>query len=216
MRNEVMGAIRGLDRVQILSWLASVSSIIAMMAKSGNTVLFGVVAVAGVTAILWRQTTSRREPEVVGRPAMIQTAQRLIADVKHEAILFGGDMSWAGEYRTAVYTATSRGKRVTAVFPENDSPRVRDNASILKGVGATLLPLPKDLGLRAILIDPDDSRDAMVYIASRNLRTGSVPVRAGERGTPENYHYLAKVYTLGADWPIVDAVRRLATHLLSR
>ncbi len=140
---------------------------------------------------------------------MISLGNRLIRGVKSELVLFGGDMSWAPDYRDSLLDIVQKGKNVTIIFPKCDAERVKLNADMLNNVGANMWPLSVDLGLRAMLIDPSHSDDALVYLVDRSLQKRGVEVTNGEPGTGNDYEYLAQVFDTRKDRLLLHTISRL-------
>lgn len=205
------------DALQIVGALASIIALVAFLRTTpGLGAALALVIVAGIFAVVIASIMARRRPHrPVGRDAMIHTGRRLIRNTKREAIMFGGDMSWANDYEEAIRSTTSSGKRIRILYPKSEAPQVRRNEQILREAGAELFPTPIDSGLRALLVDPEDSKDALLYVVSRTLRRGAVPVQVGEHGSESNYEYLAKVYTMGEEWVIIQAARKIYEVLLT-
>lgn len=204
------------NALQIIGALASLIALSAFLSSQpGLSIALAVVLVVGVFSVIIASIMARRGPQrPVGRDAMIDTGCRLIRNVKKEAIMFGGDMSWASDYEEAIRSVTRCGKRIRVLYPRSNAAKVRRNEQILSDAGADLFPMPIDSGLRALLVDPEDSKDALLYVVSRTLRSGAVPVQVGEHGSESNYKYLAKVYTMDREWVIVQAVRKVYEVLL--
>ena len=170
--------------VQVIGALASIicGLILLLSSQTGAGIAFVLVTMVGVFAVIVASIMARRGPQVVGRNAMIHTGCRLIRNIKKEAIMFGGDMSWASDYEEAIRSTASTGKRIRVLYPRSDANKVRRNEQILKNAGAELLPTPIDSGLRALLVDPEEPKDALLYVVTRTLRSGAVPVQVGEYG----------------------------------
>ncbi len=174
---------------------------------SGGSPWLGYLVAAGVFVVVVASALARRpSPLVVPRSAMIATGKRLILGAKSEVILFGGDMSWASDYKEEIREIVSSGKRVVVVFPNSSAQKVRENRDILASVGATFVPTEFDIGLRAMVIDPHDRDDALVYMVNRTLRQEAIAVAEGEPGSMQNYEYIAKVYTCQQDLIQVQAI----------
>ena len=199
------------DALQIIGALASIIALIAFLrAQPMLGLALALTLVICVVAVIVASVMARRGPQrPVGRDAMIATGNRLIRNVKKHGIMFGGDMSWASDYEEAIRSATGCGKRITVLYPVSTAQKVRRNEQILREAGAELFPTPIDSGLRALLVDPDDSKDALLYVVTRALRSKGVPVQVGEQGSERNYQYLAKVYTMEQEWVIVQAARKI-------
>lgn len=198
------------DIVQGAGAVSSVLGLVLFLATRRDVgIALLILIVGGVFAVVVASIMARRGLQAVGRQAMIDTGRSLIRNIKTEAVMFGGDMSWASDYEEAIRNTTSSGKRVRVVYPRSDAARVRRNEQILREVGAELLPAPIDSGLRALLVDPTDPKDALLYIVTRTLRTGAVPVQTGEHGSENNYQYLAKIYSMNREWVIIQAVRKV-------
>lgn len=203
------------DALQVVGALASIIGVLlSLRTEPGLGTALALLIGGGVAAVIIASVMSRRGLQSVGRDAMIQTGRRLIRDVKTEAIMFSGDMSWAGDYEEAIRSATSSGKRVRVLYPQSDAAKVRRNAQILKDAGAELLPTPVDSGLRALLVDPGDSKDALLYVATRTLRRGAIPVQVGDHGSESTYEYIAKIYTMDREWVIIQAARKICDVLV--
>lgn len=168
---------------------------------------FGASTIAVVLLLLL--LTRRKSPVRVDRVTMIATGNRLIRGVKHELVMFGGDMSWAPDYRDSVLDITKNGKHVTIVFPKSDAEKVKLNATTLETAGARMWSLRTDLGLRAMLIDPSDNDDALVYLVGRTLRKGGIQVASGEPGSSSDYEYLAQVFDTRHDRLLVRTIHKL-------
>lgn len=145
----------------------------------------------------------------VDRAVMIAMGNRLIRGAKSEIVMFGGDMSWAPDYRDSMLDLLGSGKNVTVVFPQSNARGVIRNAELLQSTGARLWPLPSDIGLRAMLIDPGDDENALVYLVNRTLRKGRVEVTNGKPGTNTDYEYLARVFDARRDPLLVRTLHRL-------
>jgi len=198
------------DIVQGVGAVASVLGLILFLATRPDLgIALLVLIVGGVIAVVVASIMSRRGLQAVGRQAMIDTGRSLIRNIKADAVMSGGDMSWASDYEEAIRSATSSGKRVRVVYPRSDATKVRRNEEILREAGAELLPTPIDSGLRALLVDPADPKDALLYVVTRTLRSGGVPVQTGEHGSESNYQYMAKIYGMNREWVIISAVRKV-------
>jgi hypothetical protein len=101
------------------------------------------------------------------------------------------------------------------LYPQSDAAKVQRNAQILKDAGAELLPTPVDSGMRALLVDPRDSKDALLYVATRTLRRGAVSVQVGDYGSESTYEYIAKIYTMDREWVIIQAARKICDVLVA-
>lgn len=203
------------DVVQAVGAVASIVGLIGLLsARPAIGIALASLVLAGVFGVIVASVMSRGAPKRVGRGAMIATGRRLIQNVKQEAIMFGGDMSWAGDYEDAIRAAASRGKTVRVVYPRSNAHKVRHNEQILTDAGAELCPTPADSGLRALLVDPEDPKDALLYVVTRTLRRGAVPVELGEHGSESNYEYVAKVYDMNRDWVIIQAAKKVCSVLL--
>ena len=204
------------DVVQAVGAVASIVGLIGWLSvRPAISVALALVVLAGVCAVIVASVMSRGAPKRVGREAVIATGRRLIQQVKREAIMFGGDMSWTSDYEDAIRAATTRGKRVRVVYPQSSAQKVRHNEQILRDVGAELCPTPADSGLRALLVDPEDPKDALLYVVTRTLRRGAIPVEIGEHGSESNYEYVAKVYDMNREWVIIQAAKKVCSVLLA-
>lgn len=200
------------DVLQGLGALASISGLSLFREGTSSTsgTILAALIVLGVGTVVVSSVWARRGPLVrVGRSAMIDTGKRLISGAKSEVVMFGGDMSWANDYAESIRAVTNRGKSVRVVFPNSQAPKVLQNARTLTEAGAELIPTGVDSGLRAILVDPQDYRDALLYVANRTLRRGAPPVEAGEHGSEASYHYVANVYDMRRDWLLIRAVTKV-------
>lgn len=198
------------DVLQVVGALASIVGLIGLLrSRPGLSIALSLLVVAGVIAVIIASILARHTPQAIGRDAMIQTGRRLIKGVKTEAVMFGGDMSWAADYEEAIRTVTNGGKRVRVLYPQHDAVRVHRNAQILLDAGAQLLATAVDSGLRALLLDPQDPKDALLYVATRTLRTGRVPVEVGDHGSEQTYKYVARVYTMDRDWVLIQAATKI-------
>lgn len=208
-----------LEHVHLAVWIGTGIYAVGVAAFIKHRTLLGSVPwhswlcmLTSTTALFFLLLTlfaRRSRPVRVERAMMIATGNRLILGAKTEVVMFGGDMSWAPDYRDSLHEITARGKRAMVVFPESPAERVRLNAKTLSDVGATMLPLRVDLGLRAMLIDPADQQDGLVYLVERRLRKGGAGVASGEPGTSSDYEYLAKVFDTRHDQLLVRTMHRL-------
>jgi hypothetical protein len=201
----------------LLAGVGSVASIISglwclsdkAVSPSGKLLLAGVL-IGSLVVVVFSSLKARGSPMArVGREAMIATGRGLIEGAKTEVILFGGDMSWAHDYDEAIRTTAQRGKEVAVLHPKSQATKVLQNAQILQDAGARLIATPVDSGLRAILVDPHDHSDALLYVATRTLRLGGIPAQPGEHGSREHYEYVAKVYGMRRDWPLIKAAAKI-------
>ncbi|MFQ5852546.1 MAG: hypothetical protein ACE5JU_18450 [Candidatus Binatia bacterium] len=202
------------DVLQGLGAIASITGLLIL--REGTSprmqIFFASLIVLGVCAVILSSIFIRYGPPArVGRDAMIDTGRRLIRGAKKMVIMFAGDMSWANDYGEAIHTITSRGKKVQVLYPKSEARRVLQNGQILMEAGAELIATPIDSGLRGILIDAHDPRDALFYVTNRTLRAGAPPIEPGELGSTENYQYVAKVYGMERDWLLIQAATKIYT-----
>lgn len=194
-----------LERLHLLAWIVtgiytiSTLSVLATFRGSLASVpwfgwLYFFISIAAVIVLLTLSSKQRKRVRV-DRTMMIATGNRLIRGVKNELVMFGGDMSWAPDYRDSLHDIAQKGKRVTVIYPESAAEKVKLNAELLKNAGVTLWPLSTDLGLRAMLVDPSQIEDALIYLVDRSLKRSGIEVANGEPGTANDYEYLAQVYT---------------------
>ena len=198
-----------------LQGAGALASIIGLFALRGgisptSRFLLALLLIVGVFGVIVSSILARHDRLVpVTRDAMVDTGKRLIRDAKSVVILFGGDMSWARDYEDSIRSATSRGKTVRVLYPRSNAARVLQNSQILVDARAEPVSTPTDSGVRAILIDPQDHADALLYVANRTLRAGAPPVEAGERGSEESYQYVAKVYGMRRDSLLIGTVAKI-------
>jgi hypothetical protein len=199
-----------------LAALASIAGGVAcLVAAPTLQVVLVAITMFGVFGVIIASVMSRRAPTRIGRDALIRTGNKLIREAKREVVMFGGDMSWAGDYEEAIRATRDSGKRVRIIYPNSTAKKVVRNIEILRAAGAHLISTPTDSGLRAMLVDPDDQRDAMFFVASRTLHTDGVPVGPGDQGSETNYKYIAKVYGMRNDWVLIHVGRKVCELLCS-
>jgi hypothetical protein len=149
----------------------------------------------------------------VQRRALIDTGVRLIHMAKNKVIMFGSDMSWAGDYEESIRFLTSHGKEVIVLYAISQATGVLRNVEILKTAGANLISVPSDSGIRGMLIDPNDHDDALLYTAYRRLKPSATIVKEGEKSSEQNYEYYARIYDVKHDWLIIRAITKYSEAL---
>lgn len=142
----------------------------------------------------------------VPRQAVIDTGVSFMRGMKQEAIMFGSDISWAIDYEDVITEATANSKKVVVIYEKTQASKVLRNADILLNAGATMIPIHQDSGIRGMLIDPEDSEDALLYIAYRKRKPGAAAVVEGERSSAEDYDYHARIYDMSHDSKIIRAI----------
>lgn len=189
----------------------ALSSIVALfLALDSLSVGIGLVLTIGVTTAVVSSFLARQKPlPVVGRDEMIETGNRLVRGAKTKVLMFGGDMSWADDYKDAISSVTDEGKDVEVVYERSQASKVVENANTLNHAGADLSPVEIDCGIRGILVDPGQPMDSVLYIATRSLKEGRPEVKVGRPGKEENYNYVAKVYRYQEDWLLIRTVKKL-------
>lgn len=204
------------DFLQLIAALASIAGLLligtsptcAIPGIAGGLITVGLGAVIGLGLL-----ARRGPPTKIGRDAMIATGRRLIDGAKKEVVLFGSDMSWAGDYAEIIQTVTSRGKKVKVLYPLSNATKVVENANVLRRAGAELITTPIDSGLRGMLVDADDPTDVLLFIATRTLRKGAPPVKPGEAGNESTYKYIGKIYDIRHDHLLIKATTKVVEVL---
>jgi hypothetical protein len=172
-----------------------------------------VLAAFVVIAILWLayQVLPTLQPTLrpMGREAMVSTGQKLVREAKRTAVLFGSDMSWATDYIGAIQDARRSSKDVVVVYPRSESAVVAENAGLLSDAGARMVATSADPGFRGVLVDPEDDRDAVVFVALRQRKKGALNVPTGHQGSESSYEYVGKIYGLRRDWVLVKAICKI-------
>jgi hypothetical protein len=197
------------ERLGAVASLVGLASLVPGLPLGVRAILVFLL-VAGVLIFLAETVRASRSPFTkVGRDAMIATGNRLLGSIKDSAIMFSGDMSWSRDYEDVISRVSKNGKHVVVMYPETKVGRVHANAQTLQEAGATLIATATDSGLRGMLLDHDDHAAAVLYIANRELRRDAKRVAVGEPGNENNYEYVARIYTMERDWPIIGAVSKI-------
>ncbi len=203
--------------IQTLGAVCSIAALVLVLSSSASIrVAVAILLVLGILAMAGPSLYLRRSPPDIGRDEMVATGNRLIQEAKSEVILFGGDMSWAQEREPAVRTAVARGKKVRVLFPASRGTVAANNAAVLQAAGAELIETPVDSGLRAILVDRQDPRDALLFIATRTARREAARVAEEVRSRDAYYRYVGRVYSMRTDWALLQAVSKIYEVLSGR
>jgi membrane protein implicated in regulation of membrane protease activity len=135
------------DTVQLLGSIASITGLSLLAGASTWTPgIVLVLIVVGVFATVIASIIARAQPMTkVGREAMIDTGKSVVRAAKKNAIMFGGDMSWASDYEEAIRYAADRGKTVIVIFPKSTAPKVVQNAALMASAGAKLFSTQSDI-----------------------------------------------------------------------
>ena len=182
------------DVLQVVGAICSIIGIVQITSSRIDTaVVYCLIVIGTLTVIISSVLARRPTPVTVSRAQMIQIGKNLITGAKRKVVLFGGDMSWADDYEGA--KITSEGKKVVIVCAKSNGHKVRRNKAILESCDSDFLELEVDLGLRAMIIDPDHIEDSILFLVKRTLKPSKISVSNGEKGTSQLYEYKAKVYT---------------------
>jgi len=149
---------------------------------------------------------SRRQKVSYGREIMIERGKKLISSTKNKAVLFGGDLSWTNDYLTEIKEIIDKGKEVLIFFPANKENKAANNINILKSLGAVVKSTPFDIGLRAILIEPDNPDDTIVFLTNRSLSKKPSDIR---HNNP--YTYTAEIFYPQTDKVVVNSFIKIYT-----
>ena len=105
----------------------------------------------------------------------------LLSNVKSKVVLFGGDLSWANDYIEGISLLAKENKEIEIYFPitkfasmsKERRKEFDDRITSLRQVGAKVFSIPKDYGLRCIMVDPDfsDSNKHMQVMITERLES---------------------------------------------
>lgn len=182
--------------------------------KDNIQAALSLIAVIGFYLAYWRYSkyglhrTSR-----IAKATLVQVARTHIVSAQKKVVLFSNDLSWVNDYADAISDRVKHGLEVLVIHKQSNQSQVLTNSEHLKKLGATVVELTEDHGIRATLIDPDDPDTALLFVASKRRQTGSAaPVQPGESGTDKDFSYECAIYQTGADKMVVKAIARLASN----
>lgn len=206
-----------LNQSSIWDWLARVGSsasiigiVIILVGKQARVQILALVALFGLVAAMYASYKSQQIGMVpVKRKAMVDTGRRLVGGVKRRAVMFSGDASWAEDYQDVIREAVSDGKRIEVITHKQDTQAYQDNIRILENAGAEIYELEDDTNLRAMLVDPYEPVDAVLYVANRRRKESGRTVTVGEPGTNRDFQYEAKIYDHNTAPKFLIAIRRM-------
>ena len=118
---------------------------------------------------------------VFRRPRLVSKSIKLMKNAQRSVTMFGGDLSWANDYKDTIKALTNDGKRVDVIFPMPEynqcTPAAKclfeTNISLLEQAGAQVYSTDQDFDLRCTIIDVErrDSDEDMKVISSKSTRS---------------------------------------------
>ena len=137
---------------------------------------------------------------------MLDMGENIIRGTMQTLVMFGGDMSWAGDYAPAIRNVTDAGKTVVIVYPDSQAAHVIANANRLQAEGAKLNPISEDTGLRGFLVDPQSRKAARFWLATRRLKKRGETAEPGVPGGLKDYEYITREFRADQDPELIDAL----------
>jgi hypothetical protein len=197
--------------IQIGGSLAGIVSLVVVLVgglSGTQRFVLALSALLAVTAIAVAALLARRRPlEPMTWSEMIDTGCGLIEHyARDRAVLFADDLSWASEHRPQITKAVARGTAITVIFPARKRAVAEQDASMLRSVGAHVVAVAQDPPLRAVLIDPDDPPNALLYVVSP--ARGSDALRVGRSGA-RRANFEGKVYRWKEDAVLIATAVKL-------
>jgi hypothetical protein len=113
--------------------------------------------------------------------------------------MFGKDLSWTTDYAPALGKVRARNVVCTVVCARPGAPNTVDSMKMLEGLGARIVTLPDDHGIRATLIDGGTGA-ARLFVATKKVVSG---------GDTPSGHYECKIYRAKSDEMLVKVTQRL-------
>jgi membrane protein implicated in regulation of membrane protease activity len=196
----------------IFQGIAAVASIVGLIALLVGglpalwQVLLAVLLIVTVALVVVASIQARK-PQVrtTKREEMIEKGKEIISGTMSTLVMFGGDMSWAGDYSPAIKAITDAGKKVVVVYPESKAHNVKGNAELLEKNGAVLKPIEKDTSLRGFLVDPDSNDGGRFWLARRRLKKQGKSSPPGVAGGGD-YEYVTQEFRASEDPIVIEAL----------
>ncbi len=136
-----------------------------------------------------------------GRDKLIEKGKTLIKNTKSKAVLFGSDLSWAKDYLTEIEKVIDSGKEVIIFYPATEKIKAGDNIKKLESLGVSVRSTPVDLGLRVILLEPDNPNDTIVFLTNKVLN---------EKNLDKNpYIYTSETFNAKNDHVVVNSFTKI-------
>jgi hypothetical protein len=186
-----------------LSVAGSIASIVslAFATFSGSTGLVVLGLVLTVVALLAKVRADRhRRAKEIPRAELIAEGNRLIRGASQLVVMFGRDLSWAGDYREAILEGAAK-RRTFVICQQSDLPAFRHSAALLEASGARVITTRDDHGIRATLIDSDQRGGGFFFVANKQAAAD------GE------HRYRCKTYDHREDDILITAMHRLFEDL---
>lgn len=196
----------------VVEGIAAVASIIGLVALLVGIPTFWRVAVSvlliiGVVTVCVVAIRSRQpQARTTKRDEMMTTGEGIIRGTMRTLVMFGGDMSWAGDYSPAIKEVTDKGKTVVIIYPKRQGPHAKANADLLEAQGARLNPISEDTGLRGFLVDPHERKDARFWLATRRLKKQGESSVPGAPGGLKDYQYITREFRADQDPELIEAL----------
>jgi len=162
---------------------------------------------------LWAKKNQRTRTAKIQKDKLIKTAREYMSGASRKIVLFSNDLSWAHAYREVLERKISDGCEVIAIHKKPTHDRVIRNAKLLTDIGVKAIELVDDHKIRATLIDPDSTDEALLFVAHKRGRDDvKIPLEEGEGGTDKSFIYECAVYRGGADSVLISALSMLAAE----
>lgn len=210
------------NRLNIIAGLSSLFSLIiaalpSMVSKEYVTKSQSIAALILSLALFiffyWLRRHERSPRSIIKKKDLVRVACQHIDSAANKVVIFSNDLSWVNDYAESIRKKIDAQCKVVVLHKKSTDNRVIQNSNYLRGLGVEIIELDEDHRLRATLIDPDDPYTARLFIAHKTRRDGSAsPLKAGESGTDQDFHYECAVYQNGADKVLTSALARLAMH----
>lgn len=114
--------------------------------------------------------------------AVVKQTKRIMDNATSSIVMFGGDLSWADDYKGTIEQLTKHGQSVEIIFPATKFANLSKNAlrafnervETLRASGARIYYTEDDLGLRCTMANvnievPDSVSEDLVIIKSKRV-----------------------------------------------
>lgn len=149
----------------------------------------------------------KRSKVSYGKSQMTIRGKKLIEFTQNKVVLFGGDLSWTEKYLNSIKKVIKNGKEVIVFYPEEKKDSASKNVTTLEQAGVKVVQTSYDIGLRAILIDPDNEDDKegiIVFLTNKVLIKKNM-----NKKDIAAYEYRSEIFYYNTDKVVVNMVVKI-------
>jgi hypothetical protein len=204
---------KGVDILHLIAALASLAGVGAIdLLRGGDLVSFGAGAIIATVVFGWMYYRQRNAKRVIGYDAMQRVCHNALEHARREVCFFAGDISWIDRDAVVLSGLAHNGCEIRILAEKPPGPTEQGSIARATACGARvrLYPAEAITTIRAVLIDPADSKSATLIAMTKRAKPNAMALSGVDsRSKDAMAAYETTLHSAGTDAHVFQSAQAL-------